>query len=320
MSYTTDLIKNVAIAGHGGTGKTTLFERLLFAGGAIPKAETVESGKTTGDSSPEEAERKISIHAALAHLERGGKKINLFDTPGSSDFTGDVILSFRAAEFALLAVDGRDGVQIETVKLWRNLEGREKPRGVFVTKLDDERADFAKTLADVKEKLKADPVPLSLPMGSGAAFKGVIDILNEKAWLVQGEGVEKEAPIPDEYKEAAAAARERLIEAAAEGDDTLMEKYIDQGSLSPEEMHTGLIEALAANKFIPAFAGAVLKNSGLVPFLDFMAEIGPDPRSAKDLVLNKEGAEQEEEPIGCRNGGVTRGISRILQQSCSTAQ
>ena len=96
MSHSTDLVKNVAIAGHGGTGKTTLFERLLFAGGAIPKAETVESGKTTGDSSPEEIERKISIHAALAHVERNGKKINLFDTPGSSDFIGDVILAFRA--------------------------------------------------------------------------------------------------------------------------------------------------------------------------------------------------------------------------------
>ncbi|MDR3138642.1 MAG: GTP-binding protein, partial [Treponema sp.] len=223
MSYTTDLIKNVSIAGHGGTGKTTLFEHLLFTGGAIPRAETVESGKTVGDGTPEEIERKISIHAAMAHVERKGKKINLFDTPGSSDFTGDVILTFRASEFALLTVDGRAGVQIETIKLWRNLEGREKPRGIFITKMDDERADFSKALEDIKEKFKADPVPFVLPMGSGPDYQGVIDVLNEKAWFVQGEAPEKEGPVPPEYQEALAVARERLIEAAAEGDDTLME-------------------------------------------------------------------------------------------------
>jgi elongation factor G len=294
MSYTTDLIKNVSIAGHGGTGKTTLFERLLFAGGVIPRAETVESGKTTGDSAPEEIERKISIHTALAHVERDGKKINLFDTPGSPDFTGDVILSFRASEFALLAVDGRAGVQIETVKLWRNLEGRQKPRGVFVTKMDDERADFDKVLADIKEKFRVDPVPVVIPMGAGSGFKGVIDVLNEKAYLAPaGEAPETAGPIPDEFKEAAAAARERLIEAAADGDDTLMEHYIDKGSLDAEEMHTGLIEALAEHKFVPAFAGVALKNSGLVPFLDFIADVGPDPRTARDRGFTDDGAEQE---------------------------
>ncbi|MDR2020106.1 MAG: elongation factor G [Treponema sp.] len=296
MSYTTDLIKNVSIAGHGGTGKTTLFERLLFAGGVIPKPETIESGKTVGDSSPEEIERKISIHAALAHIERKGKKINIFDTPGSSDFTGDVILSFRAAEFALLTVDSRAGVQIETIKLWRNLEGRNKPRGIFITKMDDERADFARTLGDIKEKFKADPVPFTLPMGAGPNYKGVIDVLNEKAYFVQenaGDAPEKEGPIPAEYEKEAAAARERLIEAAAEGDDALMEQYIEKGALDAEEIHRGLIEALAENKYVPAFAGVALRNSGLIPFLEFMADIGPSPGSAKDTALDSAGAARE---------------------------
>jgi elongation factor G len=295
VSHATDFIKNVSIAGHGQTGKTTLFEHLLFAGGVIPKAETVESGKTAGDSSPEEIERKISIHAALAHVERNGTKINLFDTPGSSDFTGDVILSFRAAEFALLAVDGRSGVQIETIKLWRNLDGRKKPRGVCVTRLDNDQADFAKALADIKEKFKIEPVPVTIPMGAGGAFKGVIDVLNEKAYLAGGaDAVEKEAPIPDEFKDAVAAAREKLIEAAAEGDDALMEHYIDKGSLTPEEMKKGLVEALAENKYVPAFAASALKNSGLIPFIDFIAAAGPNPRTAKDVVLDAEG---KEEPI-----------------------
>jgi elongation factor G len=294
MSYTSDLVKNVSIAGHGGTGKTTLFEHLLFAGGVIPRAEPVESGKTVGDSTPEEIERKISIHAALAHIERNGKKLNFFDTPGSSDFTGDVILSFRASEFALLTVDGRAGVQIETIKLWRNLEDRQKPRGIFITKMDDERADFEKALGDIKEKFKVDPVPVSIPMGAGAGFQGVIDVLNEKAYTVQNDGtVEKEGPVPEAYREAAAAARERLIEAAADGDDTLMEHYIDKGSLDAEEMHTGLIEALAEHKFVPAFAGVALKNSGLIPLLDFIADIGPDPRTARDRGFTADNAEQD---------------------------
>jgi elongation factor G len=292
MSYATDLVKNVTIAGHGGTGKTSLFERLLFAGGVISKAETVESGKTVGDSSSEEIERKISIHTALGHVIRGDKKINIFDTPGSSDFTGDVILAFRSSEFAVLTVDGQVGVQIETIKLWRNLEGRKKPRGIFVTRLDGERADFERILGDIKEKFKVDPVPITLPMGAGASYKGVIDVLNGKAYFVQdGDALEKEGPIPDEYKDMAAAARERLIEAAAEGDDSLMEHYIDKGELTPEEMHTGLIEALAENKFVPVFAAVALKNSGLVPFLDAVADIGPSPRTARDLAFDGEGKE-----------------------------
>jgi elongation factor G len=295
MTYTTDTIKNVSLSGHGGTGKTTLFERLLFAGGAIPRAENVESGKTVSDSSPEEIERKISIHAALAHIIRNGKKINIFDTPGSSDFTGDVILTFRASEFAVLTIDARSGVQIETVKLWRNLEGRQKPRGFFFTRLDEDRADFNKSLSGIKDKFKVTPVVITLPMGAGASYKGVIDVLNEKAYFAQGDGnaLEKEGAVPDEYKDAVASARERLIEAAADGDDTLMDTYLEKGSLSPDDMRRGLIEALADHKYTPAFAGAALKNSGLIPFLNFIADIAPDPHTAKDIALDKQNNKKE---------------------------
>ncbi|MDR2377084.1 MAG: elongation factor G [Treponema sp.] len=293
MSHSTSAIKNVSIAGHGGTGKTSLFEHLLFAGGVIPRPETVESGKTVGDSFPEEVERKISIHSALAHVELNGKKINIFDTPGSSDFVGDVILSFRASEFAVLTVDSRVGVQIETIKLWRNLESRRKPRGLYVTRLDEERADFKRILEDIKDKLKVEPVPFTLPMGQGANYKGVIDVLNERAWFVQDSALEKEGDIPPEYREEISAARERLIEAAADGDDTLMEHYIDKGSLDAQEMHDGLIEAIADHKYVPVFAGSALKNSGLFPFLGFMADIAPLPDTARDLALDGEGREHE---------------------------
>jgi elongation factor G len=293
VSHSTDNIRNIAIAGHGQTGKTTLFEHLLFTGGVIQRAETLESGKTTSDSTQEEIERKISIHAAMGHVERNGVKVNIFDTPGSSDFTGDVILCFRAAELALLTVDGKSGVQIETVKLWRNLDGRGKPRGVFITKLDNDQTDFTRTLADIKEKFKVEPVAITLPMGSGGGFKGVIDVLHEKAYLAQNDAVEKESPIPDELKNAVASAREKLIEAAAEGDDSLMEKYIENGSLSPEEMKTGLVKALAENKYVPAFAGSPLKNSGIIPLIDFITDVAPNPKSAKDMMIDSEGKETQ---------------------------
>jgi len=291
VSHSTDKIRNIAIAGHGQTGKSTLFEHLLFTGGVIPKAETLDSGKTASDYSPEEIERKISIYVAMGHVERNGVKINFFDTPGSSDFAGAVILSFRAAEFALLMVDGKSGVQIETVKLWRNLDQSGKPRGVFITKLDNDQADFNRTLGDIKEKFKIDPVPITIPMGSGGGFKGVIDVLHEKAYTMQNDAVEKECPVPDEFKDAVAAAREKLMEAAASDDDTLMEKYLENGSLSAEEMKTGLVQALADNKYVPAFAGSPLNNCGLLPLLDFITDAAPNPRVAKDATVDAEGKE-----------------------------
>ncbi|MDR2536518.1 MAG: elongation factor G [Treponema sp.] len=293
MSHRTDLIRNVSIAGHGGTGKTSLFERLLFAGGVIAKAETVESGKTISDSTPEEIERKISIHAALGHIERNSKKINIFDTPGSSDFTGDVILTFRSSEFVLLTLDSRSGVQIETVKLWRNLETRSKPRGIFVTRMDDDRGDFNKVLGDIKEKFKINPVIVTFPMGQGGAYKGVIDVLREKAYFVQGDALEKEGPVPPEYQDQVAAAKERLIEAAAEGNDELMEQYLDNGTLEPEAVQQGLLQGLANNTFVPVFSGVGVKNSGLIPFLDFIASSAPAPQTAKDVVLDPEGNKKE---------------------------
>ncbi len=279
MGYTTDLIRNVALSGHGSTGKTTLLEHILFTAGAIAKPETIESGKTVSDYADEEIERKISVHAALAHSSWNDRKINLIDTPGSSDFIGDVILALRSCESAAILIDARSGVQIETIKVWRNLDARNKPRFVFINKLDEERASFDKAVADVHDKFKATVVPLSIPMGEGAAFKGVIDVLNQKAYPLPASHDQKESPqaVPPEYAEAVTAARAALSEAAADGDDELMEKYLSEGELSQAEIVKGLGEALSGNRVVPAFAGAAARNSGMVAFLDFIADIAPDP-------------------------------------------
>ncbi len=296
MAFSTDLIRNVAIAGHGGTGKTTLFEHLLFSGGAIAKPETLESGKTVSDYSDEEVERRISVHAALGHVERAGRKLNFIDTPGSSDFVGDVILALRACESALVLVDAHVGVQIETIKTWRNLEGRNRPRAVFANKMDVERASLDGTVADLKEKFKIDAVPVTIPMGEGPDYKGVIDVLAGKAWPLPASHDQKEAAaaVPAEYADALAAARARLQEAAAEGDDELMEKYLERGELGPEETVKGLREAFAANRIVPIFSGSALKGSGVAALLDFVAEIAPDPSwSVPEVVVLADGTERK---------------------------
>lgn len=296
MAFTTDLVRNVALAGHGGTGKTTLLEHLLFTGGVIAKPETVESGKTVSDYMEEEIARKISLHAAFCHLEWNGKKINFIDTPGSSDFVGDVILAFRSCELAILTVEGKTGVQIETIKLLRELDKRQKPRGVFISKMDEERADFATALADVKERFKRTPVPVSIPMGSGSDFKGVIDVVNGKAYAApaSGDQMETVSEIPEEFLAAYNEARAQLSEAAAEGDDDLMEKYLDTGELSQQEILKGLGEALANNTILPAFAGSAARNSGCAALLNFLVESAPCPLSLQpETVKNAAGQEIE---------------------------
>ncbi|MBN2874501.1 MAG: GTP-binding protein, partial [Spirochaetales bacterium] len=296
MAYTTDLIRNVALAGHGSTGKTSLLEHLLFCAGAIQKPETLESGKTVSDYAEEEIERKISVHAALAHASVGGTKINFIDTPGSSDFIGDVILALRSCESALVLIDARSGVQIETIKIWRNLNHREKPRMVFVNKMDEDRASFQGALADIKEKFKLAPVAVTIPVGEGAGFKGVIDVINQKLYTVPSAHDQKEvaASVPAEYADAVAEARAALFEAAADGDDELMEKYLSEGELSQDEMIRGLSEALVGNRIVPAFAGASAKNSGAQALLDFLVSIAPDPaKLSTEKVTDAQGVESK---------------------------
>jgi len=294
MANSTDLIRNVAIAGHGSTGKTSLLEHILFQGGAIGKPETIESGKTVSDYGEEEIARKISVRASLTHVRMGEVKINFIDTPGSSDFIGDVILAFRSCESALVLVDGKSGVQIETIKLWRNLDGREKPRALFVSKLDEERSSFQAALEDVKEKFKVTPVAITIPIGEGPTLRGVVDVLNGIAYARPESHDQREVagPAPADMAQAVAECRARLCEAAADGDEELMDKYLEQGDLSQEEIMKGLREAFAGSRIVPAFAGAGKCNVGTAALLDFIAKIGPSPLSlSTEVVKNTDGSE-----------------------------
>jgi elongation factor G len=294
MAYSTDAIRNLALAGHGGTGKTSLLEHLLFQGGAISKPETIESGKTVSDYGEDEIARKISVRASLSHLTYKDVKVNFFDTPGSSDFVGEVILSFRSCESALVLVDGKTGVQIETIKLWRNLDAHKKPRMVFVSRMDEERASFQKALDDVKDKFKIAPVAITIPMGEGLGLAGVVDVLNQKAYLLPAshDQREVEAAVPADMAAAVAEHRAMLFEAAAEGDDELMEKYLGEGELSQDDTVKGLREAFAAGRILPAFAGSGTRNCGTAALLDFIASNGPSPlHLAPEVVKNGDGSE-----------------------------
>ena len=170
MSTSTDSIRNVAVVGHGSTGKTAFVEHLLFTGGTISKPETVESGKTVSDYTEEEIANKQSVHAVLSNLQWKDGKINIMDTPGASDFIGEVVAALRVCESAAVMVAARAGVQIETIKIWRRLDARNKPRIVFVNKLDEDMADFSKALADLNEKFDTSFVPVTIPMGTGSDF------------------------------------------------------------------------------------------------------------------------------------------------------
>jgi len=272
MSVPTRSLRNVALAGHGGTGKTTLVDELLAAGGAIPKAERVETGRTVSDFTEEEISRKISVHTSLSHLAWKDCKVNLLDTPGSADFVGEVVAAFRVADCALLAIGADVGVQIETIKLWRRLTRSEMPRFVFVNKMEKERADFDQSVADLADKFKASFVPVVIPLGAGADFKGVVDLIEQKAWI---DG--KETAVPDSARAAVEKARQKLVESAAEGDDTLIEKFFAEGSLSEEEIRKGLAGGMKAKKLFPVLCGAAVTGAGAACLLDFIRYAAPSP-------------------------------------------
>ncbi|MFA6936929.1 MAG: elongation factor G [Treponema sp.] len=293
--FETKDIRTVAIAGHGQTGKTTLLEHLLFVSDAISSAGKTGTGKTVSDNTPEEFERHISIYSSLANTVWNSQnnekiEINFWDTPGASDFSGEVISAFRASEMALMLVDGTAGVQIETVKLWRDLDRRAKPRFVFVNQIDDDKSDFDSISKNIHSQFNVETCSVTIPIGKGASYKGVIDVLNNKCYLVPQEGQKENASeIPAEYNEEVKNALGVLAGAAAEGDDDLLVKFIDEGELTKDEIIKGLKKAFAENKIVPVFCGAPEKNSGLVPVLNFISEISLSPDGSIETAVNKNG-------------------------------
>lgn len=293
MALASKDIRNVTIAGHNGTGKTSLLEQLLYYSNVISRPEQVESGKTTSDYTEEEIARKISIHSALANVSWEGRSINFIDAPGTADFVGEVTCGFRTCESALMVVDARDGAQIETIKLWRTLNKISKPRAVFLNKMERERVDYGKTFSHLKEEFKTTFVPITIPMGNGPDFKGVIDLIENKAYFFQAGQKEKVGEIPAEYADEVEEYREALIESAAEGADDLMEKYLEEMTLEADEIHRGVCEGLKKHVLVPVFCGCTANGAGITSLLDFIAENFPSPEGAKETIVKEDGSEEE---------------------------
>lgn len=292
MVFSTLNIRNVAIAGHGQTGKSSLFENLLFVSGKEKEFIEPCTEKSTTGYTPEEVSRKISIYNSLANFVYKDRLVNIWDTPGSSDFVGEVITAFRSSGVSVLVVDGRFGVQIETIKLWRNLNSRNKPRMIFVNKMDDERADYNKVLKDLKDKFEVEFFPVTIPVSQGKSYKGVVDVFNGKAYGVTGAGKkEEEMEVPGDMAEEITRVKNLLAETAAEGDDDLFVKFLDEGELTKDEIIKGLTECMENNKAVPVFCGSCAKSSGILSLMDFIVDFSPSPLSHYDLTVSESGEE-----------------------------
>ena len=291
MSVQSKDLRNVALVGHNGTGKTNLVEQMLYYAGVLSKPETVDSGKTTSDYTEEEIQRKISVHASLNSFTWEGKTINIIDTPGTADFIGEAICAFRSCEAALMVVDGREGAQIETIKLWRRLDSRNKPRAVFINKMDKERASYRHVIDSLESEFQSHFVPVVMALGEAEEFRGVINLIEKQAYEFKEGGKEVAIPIPEKYAVVVEDFRNRLIENAAEGADDLIEKFFEEGTLTSDEIRRGLREGLKDNRVVPVFCGATDKGAGITSLLNFIRNNFPNPLDGFDFRIGEDGVE-----------------------------
>ncbi|HEX9317025.1 MAG TPA: elongation factor G, partial [Actinomycetota bacterium] len=271
-------IRNVALVGHGGTGKTTLAEALLFQAGAINRKGRVEDGTTTTDFDPEEIKRGISLSLALAPFEYEGHKINVLDVPGYTDFVGDLKAALRVADLAVLVVSAVEGVEVQTEAAWRLAAELNVPRMIFLNKLDRERASFERTLDQLRERFGAGVAPLELPIGEETAFRGVADLLTDTAFIYEGDGGKaSQAEIPAEIADLEHQVRDNLVEGIVVADDALMERYLEGETIAPKELQDTLAQGVADATVFPVVCGSATKLIGIDRLAELVCEVGPSP-------------------------------------------
>ncbi len=271
-------IRNVAVVGHRSTGKSSLLEAMLYQSGAINRLGTIEAGNTTSDWDDDEHRRQMSLSASLCHVEWQGRKINLIDTPGDPGFQGDMIAALRVVEGALIVVSAVMGVEVQTTRAWQRAEERDLSRVIFVNMLDRERADFFRTLENLREQLSGRCVAIHLPIGSEHELTGIVDLLHMKAYMSPDGAKESgAAEIPDELSAQVAEYREKLLDSVVETDEGLMERYLDGQELSDEEVAHALKDAVTRGELFPVACGVATKNLGTTALLDLLVEGVPSP-------------------------------------------
>src|SRR5690606_28519642 len=296
--FETGNIRNVAVVGHSGAGKTQLIAALLFTAGATPRLGRVDDGTTVTDFDEEAIARKHTLSASLAWLEWNKVKVNLIDTPGMGNFLADARAGLRVADAALVVVDATSGVEVQTEKTWAEAESLGLPRLVVLNRLDRERASFDRALASVRESLSRTVIPIQLPIGEERSFSGVIDLVSMKAWMAPSDdsGRMKEAEVPAELADAAQTAREQLIEMVAEADDALMERFFEAGTLTQDELVAGLSAAVRAGRVAPLLCAAALPNIGATPLLDALVAYVPPPDARPFTAIDAGGNEVTQKP------------------------
>jgi len=285
-------IRNVAVVGHRGTGKTSLVEAMLFQSGATNRLGAVEQGTTVADWDEDEQKRQMSLAAAVCHAEWQDRKLNLIDAPGDPGFQADSIAALRVVEGALFVLNGVNGVEVQTTRLWDRSEQLGLSRVLFVNMLDRERADFFNVLEQLQEQFSKHCVAVQIPIGHEHELKGIVDLFHMRAYMSPEGGREGDpVDIPDEIAAQAASYREQLVDAVVETDEALMERYLDEGEVSGEELAAALKNAVSNDDLFPVLCGSATKNLGTTGLLDLLVEGVPSPaKKPLDLGVEANGA------------------------------
>jgi len=285
-------IRNIALLSHAGAGKTSVAEAMLFTAKAINRLGKVDDGSSTSDYDPDEIKRKISINLSLLPFQWQDAKVNIIDTPGYSDFVGEVNTGIRASEAAVLVVCAASGVEVGTTQVWGYCQDANLPRLIFVNKMERENADFFKTVNDIQARFGPKCLPIQIPIGAQHDFQGIVDLLAMKAYTGSPP---KEGEIPSTLEGQVNTFREKLIEAAAETDDSLIEKYLGGEELTPEELRNGLRKAVVSGSVFPILAGSGLQNTGISLLMDAVVDYLPSP-AEREVVVTTDSKEEKIQP------------------------
>lgn len=291
--YSTDKIRNIGLVSHATVGKTSLAEAMLFCAGVVNRMGTIDDGSTVSDYHVDEILRKFSISTSLMHAPWRETKINIVDTPGYSDFIGEVYGAMRVIDTAVIMVNAVAGVEVGTELVNKLAAEGSAARLFFINRCDKEHADFQKTVDIINEAFGIHAIPVQLPINVGEGFRSFIDLINMKLVTVDENGKASQTDIPGEHKEAAAAAQEALIEAVAECDDELLEKFFEEGTLSEEEFKQGLRTGLRSRSLHPVLCGAATRAIGAEFLLDFIVDYCPDPSANGQVIGTKPDSDQE---------------------------
>ena len=288
-------LRNIALVSHGGSGKTSLAEVMLYKAGLTNRIGRVEDGNTVMDFEPEEIKRTSSVSSAFHHFEWNKATINLIDTPGDQSFFTDTKFSMRAADCAAVLVDAVDGIKVQTEQALEFAADFNIPCFIFINKLDRERADFFRTFEDAKQIFDPKPILVQLPIGSEADFKGVVDLARMKAYIYDETGKAKETDIPADMQDQVEEEREAFIENVAESDDELIERYLEGETLTDDDIKGALKQGMLTRSFVPVLCGSATKNVGIDLLLNFIANIAPSPIERGNWMVTDLSGENEME-------------------------